>query len=221
MSNECPICNYRGRFKSYRGRAAAYCNGCGALERHRLVWLFWQRKTNLFDGQPKRMLHMAPESCFRHRLPKVAGLDYLTGDLNPGSMKAMRKLNLLKLALPSEQFDAIYCSHVLEHIHDDTKAMSELFRVLKPGGWAVLQVPIKIGEHTFRDPKARSPRARQRAYGQHNHVRMYGDLDYGPKLQSVGFTVDPVLMSAELEDGLVERYSVSRGERIYHCTKPG
>ncbi len=221
MSNECPICNYRGNFKSYRGRPAAHCNNCGSLERHRLVWLFWQRKTNLFDGQPKKMLHMAPESCFRYRLPKVPGLDYLSGDLNPSSMKAMRKLNLLNLGLASEHFDCIYCSHVLEHIHDDRTAMGELFRVLKPGGWAVLQVPLKLDANTFRDPKARTPQARKRAHGQHNHVRIYGELDYGPRLQSVGFNVDPVLMSAELGADLVARYGLSSRERVYFCTKPG
>lgn len=217
--NQCPICNYHGTFKNYRGRPNAYCNQCGALERHRLVWLFWQARTNLFDGQPKRMLHFAPEACFRSRLVRLPGLDYLTGDLSPKSAKAMRKLDITRIDAPSDSFDVVHASHVLEHVHNDRGAMQELYRVMRPGGWGIFQVPLKWDEHTFVDPRARTPQARKRAYGQHNHVRYYGGLDYGPMLQSVGFHVDPVPFAAAWDAEQIARFRVCPHERIYFCTK--
>lgn len=219
MSNHCPICNYRGNFRNYRGRVAAHCPQCASLERHRLVWLFWRDRTDLLDARPKRMLHMAPEPCFRQRLPRVPGLDYLTGDLNPKAARAMRKLNLTKLDLPSDHFDAVYASHILEHIHDDLAAMRELFRVTRSTGWAVLQVPLRLGEHTQYDPGLRTPQARKQAYGQHNHVRQYGELDYGPRLEEAGFRVAAIPFAADWGQDTVSRYGVCRHERIYLCTK--
>ena len=217
MRNLCPVCNYSGVFMNFRGRARAKCPGCAALERHRLMWLYWQQRTNLFDGTPKRMLHMAPEPCFRQRLNKVPGLEYLTGDLNPKAARAMRKLNLCRLDLPDASFDVVHASHVLEHIHDDLAAMREIRRVLKPTGWAILQVPLRLGEGTYRDPKARTPKARQRAHGQQNHVRWYGSLDYPNRLAEAGLQVTVDNFVESLPDELVARYHVHRHEMIYLC----
>lgn len=214
-ANHCPICDFKGIFKNFRGRQHAQCPACGSLERHRVVWMFWQAKTNLFDGTPKRMLHMAPEACFRYRLPKVPGIDYLSGDLNPQSVKAMRKLNLCKLDLPSGAFQTVHCSHVLEHIPDDAAAMRELYRVLAPGGWLTIQVPIRLNQHTFSDPGARTPEQRKRAHGQHNHVRHYGELDLIPALAAVGFTVQAIPYGRELP----ENCRVDRDEPLFFCYK--
>jgi len=218
--NNCPICNFKGTFKNYRGRRAAYCPKCGALERHRLMWLFFHERTNLFDGQPKRLLHMAPEPCFRHRIPHFPYIDYLTGDLNPKAAKAKEKINLCAIHKPSEHFDVMYCSHILEHIHDDGKAVSEIYRVLRPGGWAVLQVPLAMGVHTRYNPKIRTPQARKREYGQHNHVRQYGSLDYANVLAKPGFQVEQVSFAAEWDQEKVSKFGVSRHEVVHLCTKP-
>lgn len=220
MSNECPICSYRGAFRNFRGRLLAQCPQCSSLERHRLAWLFWQQETNLFDGAPKKMLHMAPEPCFRGRLPNVPGLEYLTGDLSPTSARAMLKLNLCQLDLAPQSFDLFHCSHVLEHIPNDAAAMRELHRVLKPGGWGLIQVPLRRGAHTLFDPQARTPQQRKRLYGQANHVRIYGELDLGPALTAAGFQVQPVPYAEQLHADLIAKYNVARDELLYFCQRP-
>jgi SAM-dependent methyltransferase len=220
-ANHCPICDFKSGFKNFRGRERAQCPTCGSLERHRLVWLYWREQTTLFDGQPKRMLHFAPEACFRGRLPNVPGIDYLSGDLNPGSVKAMRKLNLTRLDLPSETFQVFHCSHVLEHIPDDAAAMRELYRVLAPGGWGIIQVPLRRGEHTYVDPNARTAEQRTRAYGQYNHVRIYGELDLAPALRMAGFTVEPTQYGHDLPWQIAGKYGVDRDELLFFCYKNG
>jgi SAM-dependent methyltransferase len=234
MTNACPICDYRGRFKNFRGRIAAQCPGCGSLERHRVIWLFWREVTDLFVGvfppdmtarsplayQRKRMLHMAPEACFRSRLVNLEGLDYITGDLNPTAAKAMRKLDLCRLDIPTASCDIFHVSHVLEHVPDDAAAMAELYRVLKHGGWGTIQVPIRHGQHTFIDPLAKTPNQRKVAYGQHNHVRIYGELDLPPALRAAGFTVEVVPYADRLPPDQLSLYSVPRDELVFFCYKP-
>lgn len=119
----CPVCGKSSRRFRQFGRVPredAKCNHCGSLERHRFFWLFVSRRTNLFDGNPKKMLHVAPESCFETKLKQRLGDNYLTADLfNP---RAMVKMDITNIDYPDQSFDIIYCSHVLEHIQDDRKS---------------------------------------------------------------------------------------------------
>src|SRR5262245_9240348 len=137
LSRYCLLCGARQRhFSYYGGRAEASCGVCGSMERHRLIWLYFQQRTNLFDGKPKCVLHIAPEWSIARALSKLAYLDYLSGDLNPSGNQ--QRIDITDIPYPDDSFDVIYCSHVLEHVPEDRKAMAEFFRVLKPGGWAVL-----------------------------------------------------------------------------------
>jgi hypothetical protein len=184
----CPVCEQHSRkFRSLGifGRKEACCSHCGAFERHRLVWLYFSRMTCLFDGNPKKMLHIAPEPCLAPRLKNKLGDDYLSADLfDPG---AMVKMDVTAIQFPAEHFDVIYCSHVLEHILEDRKAMREFCRVLKPDGWAILLVPISA-ERTMEAPAIVAAAARRRIFGQEDHVRRYGP-DYVDRLKEAGFSV--------------------------------
>ena len=127
----CPVCEKTlRRFARYGAipRKDALCIRCNSLERHRLLWLYVNKKTDLFDARPKKMLHVAPESCLEERFRQRLAAGYITADLfNP---RAMAKMDIMDIGFPDESFDVIYCSHVLEHVVDDRKAIKEFHRVL-------------------------------------------------------------------------------------------
>lgn len=190
----CPLCGAAGeRLFVPHGRTQrrnARCRECGSLERHRLVWAYLELESDLFRGGRKRVLHIAPEPVIRERLEGHPQIEYLSGDLRPG--KAMVAMDITAMPWGNGSFDFILCSHVLEHVPDDRRAMSELLRVLRPGGWAILAVPIR-GEYTYEDPSITSPEERARHFGQADHVRKYGSRDFPERIRSVGFevTADP------------------------------
>ena len=164
-SRYCTVCNRSSRkFLSFgvRPRPDARCPQCGSLERHRLAILFFRERTNLFDGLQKRFLHIAPERFFVRMFSEAAGDGYLTADLRGTGV--MESMDITDIAWSDGTFDVIYCSHVLEHVVDDHRAMRELCRVLAPGGWAMLNVPITANE-TFEDPSVTDPRERVRQFG--------------------------------------------------------
>jgi SAM-dependent methyltransferase len=197
-------------------REDAQCVQCGALERHRLLWLFLQKRTNLFDGKPKKMLHVAPESCFESRFKEWLGGDYLTADLS--SPRAMVKMDITDIQYADQSFDVIYCSHVLEHVPDDKQAMREFHRVLEHDGWAILLVPV-TSEKTFEDPSIVDPRERLKAFGQEDHVRRYGP-DYEERLRSAGFTVEITKAGDLASSSETVRMGLTPASGdIYYCTK--
>jgi SAM-dependent methyltransferase len=157
------------------------------------------------------MLHVAPEPALSARLRRLPNLNYLSADLfDP---KAMVKMDITDIRYPEHSFDLIYCSHVLEHVSDDRKALSEFWRVLKPGGKAILMVPI-LGEITFEDPSITDPVERERAYGQHDHVRSYG-RDFAQRVAEAGFEVTlhkPSSLAGETE---IERMGLPPEETIF------
>lgn len=190
--------------------------GTLSLERHRLCWLYLQNETDLFS-QPQKVLHFAPEQAFLKRFRKMDHLDYTTTDLN--SPIADVKADICDLPFDDNTYDFIICNHVLEHIPDDEKAMMELYRVLAPGGTAILQVPYdKDRQTTFEDDSITNPKERARIFGQYDHVRVYG-MDYFDKLASVGFQVQPLNYTTSFSDEEIDTYRLAKGELLPVCKK--
>ena len=216
----CPVCGRSSRrFRRFGivPREDAQCPYCGSLERHRLVWLFIEKKTNLFDGVPKKMLHVAPESCLEPKFKEYLGDNYLTADLyNPS---AMVKMDITDIQYPDQSFDVIYCSHVLEHVQDDKRAMREFFRVLKNSGWAILLVPITSGQ-TIEDPSIIDPKERLKVFGQEDHVRRYGP-NYVDRLREAGFKIEITKVRDLVNDEkeIIEMGLTPASGEIYYCTK--
>ena len=214
----CPVC--RGRIRRFKPsgfilRQEARCAVCNSLERHRLAWIFFQDYTDLFNNLPKRMLHIAPEEEFSRLLKNVPGLQYVSADL--ADPRAMVKVDITSLSFPDGVFDVVYCSHVLEHVRDDRKAMRELQRVMKPSGWGVVLVPITSGETLENDPSVTSDEDRTRIYGQPDHVRLYG-RDFSTRLQEEGFSVREVRCRNILSPEVSERCGLADDE-LYFVTK--
>lgn len=190
-----------------------------SLERHRLLWLYLQHETDFFSAetetnsaQRKKVLHFAPEQAFYKRFKKMRNLDYTTTDLN--SPLADIKADICNLPFKDNSYDIILCNHVLEHIPNDTKAMQELYRVLKPNGMAILQIPQDLNrEKTFEDDSITDPKERAKIFGQYDHVRVYG-RDYFDKLRSIGFKVDEVDYTSTLTKQDVEKYCLAKDEII-------
>lgn len=187
-----------------------------SLERHRLLWLWLSRETDFFSAAAK-VLHFAPEQAFYKRFREMKHLDYTTTDLN--SPLADVKADICALPFDSDTYDIIFCNHVLEHIPDDVKAMQELYRVLKPGGMAILQIPQDLSRATtFEDDTITDPIERARIFGQYDHVRIYG-RDYFDQLRQQGFKVKEVDYTNTLTDEEVDRYRLAKGEILPVCYK--
>lgn len=182
-----------------------------SLERHRLLWLYLKNETNFFKAH-KSVLHFAPEQCFFKRFRKLKNLNYTTTDLL--SPIADVKADICNLPFEDNSYDIILCNHVLEHIPDDTKAMQELYRVMKPGGWGVFQIPQDLNrEETFEDNSITDRTERALIFGQYDHVRVYG-RDYFDKLRSVGFKVEETDYTSQLSKEEIKKYCLAKGEII-------
>lgn len=212
---ECPLCGERFRhFMSAWNRPGAICWGCGSHERHRALWLVLQERLELL-GSARSLLHFAPEWCVERQLRPRVGAGYVSADLEPG--KADRVLDVTALAVDDAAFDAIICSHVLEHVDDDEVAMRELRRALAPGGWAIVMVPLDLGrEQTYEDPSKRTPAEREAAFWQHDHVRLYG-RDLPERLAAAGFEVTTILPAALVGRERAVRYGLMPEERVFLC----
>jgi predicted SAM-dependent methyltransferase len=210
---KCPLCNSRLRTflawgscspvlteKQIVGggyRQSALCPVCDSLDRERLLYLYLLRKTDI-QKKPKKVLHVAPEAKIADMLRTRTNIDYLTADIS--SKDVMVKMDVTNIRFPDDAFDVIICNHVLEHVLDDVKAMSELFRTLKRGGWAILQVPVSLMlKNTYEDPSITTEAGREEAFGQGDHVRVYGQ-DYPNRLARAGFDVDVFKWVAEAEN---------------------
>lgn len=218
---QCPVCGASVRAftrggGSLRVRQQGYCPRCNAKARHRRVWLHCERHTTLID-QETRLLHVAPKYCLSRRLARMDNVDYLAIDLVRGP-HVTDVGDLTDLRLQSESFDAVLCVHVLEHIVDDRAAIAEMWRVLKPGGWAVVSVPLDLGAPTFEDSSIVTPDDRRRAFGEADHVRVYG-RDVCARLEDAGFQVE-LYRADNLDDDAITRHGLTRDEHVLMCTKP-
>lgn len=185
----CPCCD--GQFRAMRatnGRPEALCPRCGALERHRLLWLFIEREVGV-ERLRGRMLHVAPEPALEQRLTTLPDLEYVRGDLLPARAE-IRRLDVTAIDFPDESFDTIVVNHVLEHVPDDRRAIAELRRVLKPGGLVLTQHPYEPDRAmTYEDAAIVSETDRLAHFGQADHVRIYG-RDFVERLREGGFSVE-------------------------------
>lgn len=187
-----------------------------SLERHRILWLYLKNETDFFTAK-KKVLHFAPEQAFYKRFRKMPNIAYTTTDLN--SPLADVKADICDLPFEDNSFDLIFCNHVLEHIPDDTKAMQELFRVLKKGGVGIFQIPQDLNRKTtFEDDSITDKKERAKVFGQYDHVRVYG-RDYFDKLRSIGFRVKEVHYATKLSPKEIESYCLVESEIIPICFK--
>ncbi len=219
---ECPVCGGRfSRFLPYgynKVRQGVLCPGCFSLERHRLLWLFLKNKTGFFSN-PLKVLHIAPEQCFYSRFRRMNNLDYITADLN--SPIADIKLDVQDIPFNNNTFDVIICNHVLEHVPDDRKAMCEILRVLKPGGYAILQVPMDITlETTYENPDIKKAKEREIHFGQKDHLRLYG-RDYLQRLKECGFILRDGNYLEQLNDTIIQKYRLPSDEYMIAFYKAG
>lgn len=218
-SRYCPLCGQgSSRFIPFGipARADARCFHCDSLERHRFLWAYLQRNTDFFSRPPAVFLHFAPESCLEQRFHTVVGDGYITADIEPE--KAMVQVDVTKISYSDAYFDAILCSHVLEHVPDDAQAIRELYRVVKPDGWALLMVPTREGT-TLEDPAVIDPKLRLELFGQEDHVRIYGS-DFPVRLQSAGFHVECITPEKIFSQDEMLRFGIPLlGGDIYRVSK--
>ncbi len=213
----CPLCGGRfDRFKDDWNRPNALCWRCGSHERHRMQWLLITRRPELLHTA-RSLLHFAPEWTMRERIAPIAaerGIRYVTGDLDPAGVDL--ELDLHALALPDDCFEAVLCSHVLEHVPDDAAAMRELRRVTAPGGWCLVMVPLDLTRaETYEDPSVVTPEDRRREFLQHDHVRLYAP-DIADRLAAAGFDVE-VVRPDELGPQTVRRAGLLPADWVFLC----
>lgn len=211
----CPICGNAYRkmlpggfenevFKKYKiigagRRENAVCPRCFSTDRDRLVFLYFRDFTDVFEKK-YTVLHIAPEGSLRAFFLNRTSTNYTAGFKNPQAYRGYyydqvkQHIDITATEFPDNHYDVIICNHVLEHIEDDLKAMREIFRIMKPEGFGILQVPIAMElNHSIEGLPAPTPADRLRLYGQEDHVRIYG-LDYFERLQSVGFKVNQFML---------------------------
>jgi SAM-dependent methyltransferase len=217
----CPICGSSFRkFLPYgriRPRENALCPNCQSLERHRLIWLYLRERSDVFKRKMK-ILHIAPEACYIKPFEKMHGDGYITADIE--SPLAKVKMDIHKIPFPENTFDLVLCNHVLEHVENDILAMQEIERVLRPHGFAILQVPFfyPLPEATFEDRSITERKAREKAFGQDDHVRKYGK-DYLERIEKAGLIAVEDAFIKTLTPKKIFEYGLSNGEMIYKGIK--
>lgn len=216
-ARDCPLCG--NRFRAFRrddlaGQDDAVCPACLSLPRHRALWALIERRHGegriALDG---RLLHVAPEPCIAHALR--GRFDYLSMDIEPGV--AMVTGDLTRMDFPDERFRVVICNHVLEHVRDADAALREIRRVLEPGGWASLLVPLGDGP-TRESPPDATPEYLLEHHGQRDHVRTFGD-DYRRRLEDAGFEVDWVRADAFLDAQTLRRQAIEAARPVYLVRK--
>jgi len=215
---ECPVCGRSFRkFLSYGSNVAhrenVLCPYDLTLERHRLMWLYLKNESNFFTADHLKVLHIAPEQCFHKKFQAQKNLDYLTGDLL--SPIADIHFDLHDIPLEDNRFDVIFCNHVMEHVTDALRCMQELHRVLKPGGWGILQVPQDMNRaETYEDARIVTPEEREKHFWQYDHVRLFG-RDYPDWLRKAGFEVEEYNPNKHFSKELIARYRLLETENLY------
>ena len=216
----CPCCDWRLRTftqggTSLKKRPYGYCPRCNSKARHRRNWLFLQENTNLFSERIC-LLHVSPKYALSRRFANMPNIQYVGVDIEKRPYVS-QLVNITNIPFESNLYDAIICIHVLEHIEQDRKAIRELYRVLKPGGWALITVPINLSRPTYEDPAVVTPDERRKHFGEAQHVRIYGS-DFNGRLKEGGFEVhldrgENIALDKKAKYGLLD------DENVFYCTK--
>lgn len=167
-------------------------------------------------SKPARLLHVSPKYAIARRLANISHIDFVGVDLE-GRPYAPHQVDIAEIPFDSESFDALICIHVLEHVENDRQAIAELFRVLKPGGWALISVPIDFENSTYEDPSIVSPEDRKQHFGEEQHYRIYGS-DFENRLQDAGFQTR-LSRGVEIPDATKRKYGLLENENVFYCTK--
>lgn len=217
---ECPFCGWKGNsFYPHpvpHPRPNAICPRCESKERHRLLFLYLNRKTNIF-AEPTDILEIAPGPYSYYLFGQQPLIKYFTIDYE--SAHAQCHADITQLPLPTQSVDLIICYHVLEHVMDDRRALTEIHRVLRNTGMLLIQVPIEA-EITWEDPTVTDPNERLRLFGQEDHVRVYGK-DFTDRLEQMNFEVHIDDFAAHLPKNIIHRYGLDSNELIFVCRVAG
>ncbi len=220
----CNICGTTREFTEANGRPAAECPICKSRERHRLLLIYLEHELKLFHKKLD-VLHFSPQSAEETVFGHQPNWRYMTSNY---SMSEDIFLDLTDVHMVDNLWDIIIVYHILEHIPDDQKAMREMFRILRPGGRAFVQVPLELGLlATYEDPNITDPYQRIKHFGQHDHVRKYAAPELRQRLEAAGFVVDVVDYAARLDPKVVETHRLvgefdpPMDQSIWVCTKPG
>lgn len=231
--NICPICGHYSKgfyplgldipvLKEKQVVGAGIRNGgcykCHSLDRERLIYTYLKDELHVFENKELKILHFAPEKNISRILSTIGFEKYICGDLFADGYTYpdyVQNMNVLDIPFDENTFDLIICNHLLEHVPDDIAAMKELYRVLKPNGKAILQVPFsKNSDKTFEDFTVTDPSQRERVFGQFDHVRIYG-ADYFQRLESVGFKTNQINISKQYP-----KHGLNPDEDIFIGIKP-
>jgi SAM-dependent methyltransferase len=212
-------------FKKYKVAGGGYkknvkCPNCGSTDRIRLLYLFFELRTEIFK-KPLKVLHVSPNALLARKLFGAKNINYTCGALNPEEFKEFNaiKLDVTCIDIPDNHFDVVICNHVLEHVPKDSAAMNEIYRVLKPGGYAILQVPFAIDlQQTIEDSANTTRKQRKIAYGQTDHLRLYG-VDYITKLTNAGFRVERDNPFKNNWPTDLEKHRLDKNEDVIVCYK--
>ena len=230
---ECPFCGWH--FRRFRPSGFHYpviiekrvigghwhednvCPRCMSNARERLAYLYLKDRTSLFQDHA-RLLHIAPEPQLARVLKRSPNIKYVSADLFEAGV--MSRFDIQKTPFRDQTFDVVICNHVMEHVPDDSFAMREIHRIVKPGGWAMLQVPIALAlDRTIEDPTATTDEQRIERFGQEDHVRLYSRPDYVARLQAAGFSVTAESYPLALGSDKVQRFGLVEEEEVFLCSK--
>jgi Methyltransferase domain len=208
---ECPCCggHFRRMARLLISGWGGICPRCRSHPRHRAIALLLARG----DLPGGRLLHFAPEPVFDRIFARLPEVERVTADLHA---PADLRLDITDMDLPDSSFELIFSSHVLEHVPDDRAAMRELRRVLADGGLALVLVPYRPAVTTYEDPSITSPLDRMVAFGQQDHVRIYGS-DLPDRLREAGFEVEDRTVAELFDETTVERSELDSDEHFFLC----
>lgn len=210
----CPCCGKRFRHFLYSPYLTSRCPYCLSVERYRVLCRFLDERLS-FGSRPVRLLDIAPMRCFQVFCRRKGGVEYVSADI--ASPLAMYQMDINNLGFDDESFDCLVCFHVLEHVEDDSIASAELYRVLRKGGWAIIQVPIEA-DRTL-EKSGIPPEDRQGLLRWESHLRLYGP-DFADRLRSAGFDVEVIPYARGLDPAMIAREGLDGNEDIYLCRRP-
>ena len=181
------------------------------------MYLYLKKESNFFTAENLKVLHMAPEQCFLDIFKKQKNLDYLTADIE--SPIADLHFDLHQIPLEDNRFDVVFCNHVMEHVEDPIQCMKELYRVMKKGGWALMQVPQDFqSDTTYEDASITNPKEREKHFWQKDHLRLFGK-DYPQWLEKAGFKVEEFDVTKHFEKKQIDRFRLLQDEILYLVKK--